>query len=79
MVEARAKEGALPGPGRIAARPVPYDLRHAAASLWFNAGVPPTEITRPLGHSVAVLLKVYANCVDGGEEGTNERIGTALG
>jgi integrase len=56
----------------------PYDLRHAAASLWLNAGVPPTEIARRLGHSVAVLLKVYANCIDGGEDGVNDRIGEAL-
>src|SRR5262249_497836 len=53
----------------------PYDLRHAAASLWLNAGVPPTEVARRLGHSVAVLLKVYANCIDGGEDGVNDRIG----
>ena len=39
----------------------PYDLRHAAALLWLNAGVPVTEVARRLGHSVAVLLKVYAN------------------
>jgi integrase len=57
----------------------PYDLRHAAASLWLNAGVPPTEVARRLGHSVAVLLRVYANCVDGGEAGMNDRIGGALG
>jgi integrase len=57
----------------------PYDLRHAAASLWLNAGVPPTEVARRLGHSVAVLLKVYANCIDGGEDGVNDRIGGALG
>lgn len=57
----------------------PYDLRHAAASLWLNAGVPPTEVARRLGHSVAVLLKVYANCIDGGEDGVNGRIADALG
>jgi integrase len=57
----------------------PYDLRHAAASLWLNAGVPATEVARRLGHSVAVLLRVYANCLDGGDEGVNERIGGALG
>jgi integrase len=39
----------------------PYDLRHAAVSLWLNAGVPATEVARRAGHSVAVLLKVYAN------------------
>jgi integrase len=43
----------------------PYDLRHAAASLWLNAaslwlnnGVPATEVARRLGHDVAVLLKI---------------------
>ena len=39
----------------------PYDLRHAAASLWLNSGVPATEVARRLGHDVAVLLKIYAN------------------
>jgi integrase len=38
-----------------------YDLRHAAASLWLNAGVPATEVARRLGHSVKVLLTVYGN------------------
>ncbi|MFY1654048.1 tyrosine-type recombinase/integrase [Solwaraspora sp. WMMB762] len=57
----------------------PYDLRHAAASLWLNAGVPPTEVARRLGHGVAVLLRVYANCVDGGDDGMNDKIGGALG
>lgn len=56
----------------------PYDLRHAAASLWLNAGVPATEVARRLGHGVAVLLRVYANCIDGGEDGDNQRIGAAL-
>jgi integrase len=57
----------------------PYDLRHAAASLWLNAGVPPTEVARRLGHGVAVLLRVYANCIDGGDDTINDRIGGALG
>ncbi|MEO3775848.1 hypothetical protein ABGB16_03135 [Micromonospora sp. B11E3] len=57
----------------------PYDLRHAAASLWLNAGVTATEVARRLGHSVAVLLRVYANCIDGEEGGANDRIGNALG
>jgi integrase len=60
----------------LAARP--YDLRHAAASLWLNAGVVTTEVARRLGHSVAVLLKVYANCVDGQGEIANDRIEAAL-
>ena len=57
----------------------PYDLRHAAVSLWLNAGVPPTTIANRAGHSVDVLLRVYANCIDGDEEIANQRITTALG
>jgi integrase len=38
----------------------PYDLRHAAASLWLNSVVPATEVARRAGHGVAVLLKIYA-------------------
>ncbi|GIJ44508.1 site-specific integrase [Virgisporangium aliadipatigenens] len=56
----------------------PYDLRHAAASLWLNAGVVTTEVARRLGHSVAVLLQVYANCIDGQGEAANKRIEAAL-
>ncbi|MEU8607123.1 tyrosine-type recombinase/integrase [Actinoplanes sp. NPDC048791] len=75
-----AREQALT-PAQVASPLVrrPYDLRHAAASLWLNAGVPATEVARRLGHSVAVLLRVYANCIDGGDEGLNDRIGGALG
>lgn len=60
----------------LAARP--YDLRHAAVSLWLNAGVPATTVARRAGHSVEVLLRVYANCIDGDEEIANQRITTAL-
>jgi hypothetical protein len=49
-------------------------MRHASVSLWLNGGVPATEVTRRAGHSVAVLLKVYANCIDGEEESVNDRI-----
>jgi integrase len=56
----------------------PYDLRHAAASLWLNAGVPATEVARRLGQGVAVLLRVYANCIDGTDHDNNQRIATAL-
>jgi integrase len=57
----------------------PYDLRHAAASLWLNGGVPATEVASRLGHDVAVLLRVYANCIDGQEAEVNDRIAAALG
>src|SRR5262249_11218324 len=38
----------------------PYDLRHAAVSTWLNAGVEATRVAEWAGHSVGVLLKVYA-------------------
>ncbi|MDG4828259.1 tyrosine-type recombinase/integrase [Solwaraspora sp. WMMD1047] len=56
----------------------PYDLRHAAVSLWLNAGVPATEVAERAGHSVDVLLKVYAKCIDGQEATVNRRIEDAL-
>lgn len=60
----------------LAARP--YDLRHAAVSLWLNAGVPATQVAEWAGHSVHVLLKVYAKCIYGQEEAARRRIEAAL-
>jgi integrase len=60
----------------LAARP--YDLRHAAVSLWLNAGVPATQVAEWAGHSVNVLLRVYAKCIDGQEEAARRRIERAL-
>jgi integrase len=57
----------------------PYDLRHAAVSLWLNGGVSPTEIASRAGHSVEVLLRVYAKCASGQEEIANHRIEEILG
>ncbi len=57
----------------------PYDLRHAAVSTWLNAGVPPTEVAARAGHSVAVLLSVYAKCIDGERAAYNARIDGMLG
>ncbi|HTJ33563.1 MAG TPA: hypothetical protein VL738_10070 [Dactylosporangium sp.] len=61
----------------LAARPC--DLRHAAVSLWLNAGVPGTQVAEWAGHSVNVLLKVYARCIEGQEGTARCRIGDALG
>jgi hypothetical protein len=36
-------------------------------------------VARRAGHSVEVLLGVYANCIDGDEEMANQRISSALG
>lgn len=44
----------------------PYDLRHACVSSWLTAGVEPTRAATWAGHSLAVLLRVYAKYVDGG-------------
>jgi hypothetical protein len=57
----------------------PYDLRHAAVSTWLNAGVPATQVPEWAGHSVHVLLKVYAKCIDGQDEAARRRIECALG
>jgi integrase len=56
----------------------PYDLRHAAVSLWLNAGVPATQVAEWAGHSVHVLLKVYAKCIEGQDEAARRRIDEAL-
>lgn len=60
----------------LAARP--YDLRHAALSLWLNAGVPASEVAKRAGHSVDVLLRVYAKCLDGQQDYINGKISKAL-
>jgi hypothetical protein len=43
-----------------------------------NAGVPATQVAEWAGHSVHVLLKVYASCIDGQDEAARTRIETAL-
>ena len=48
-------------------------------SLWLNSGVPATEVARRAGHGVAVLLKIYAHCIDGQATAANQRIAEALG
>jgi integrase len=56
----------------------PYDLRHAAVSTWLNAGVPATQVAEWAGHSVHVLLKVYAKCILGQDAAARRRIERAL-
>jgi len=48
--------------------PRPYDLRHSGITLSLNAGGPAPEVARRAGRDVAVLLRVYAGCVDGYEQ-----------
>jgi integrase len=57
----------------------PYDLRHAAVSTWLNGGVPPADVAAWAGHSVEVLLKIYAKCLDGSQAELRQRVQRALG
>jgi integrase len=56
----------------------PYDLRHAALSLWLNAGGDPAQIAARAGHSVAVLLTVYSHCIHGQDDLLNQQIDHVL-
>ena len=46
----------------------PYDLRHSGITWRLNSGVPATEIAAWAGHSVEMLMRVYARCVAGLED-----------
>jgi hypothetical protein len=55
------------------ARPSPlahrhYDFRHAGISWRLNAGTPDPQVAEWAGHSVEVLYRVYAHCIDGEDE-----------
>ncbi len=56
----------------------PYDLRHAALSLWLNAAGAPAEVAARAGNSVHVLQDVYAHCTDGREDLISQQIEDAL-
>lgn len=60
----------------LAARP--YDLRHGGITLALNAGVPAPEVAIRSGHSVEVLWRFYAGCIDGHDQLWNSRIEQAL-
>ncbi|PXY37863.1 tyrosine-type recombinase/integrase [Prauserella flavalba] len=62
--------------GPLAKRP--YDLRHACVSTWLSGGVEPTRVAKWAGHSLSVLLKVYAKCLDGGEKAARDRAERAM-
>ena len=52
----------------------PYALRHAAVSTWLNAGVAAPQVAEWAGHSVDVLLRVYAKCIAGQQDEAKRRI-----
>lgn len=56
----------------------PYDLRHACVSTWLNGGVAPTQVAEWAGHSLDVLLRIYAKCLAGQDEIAKRRISEAL-
>jgi hypothetical protein len=39
--------------------------------------MPATEVARRAGHGVAVVLQVYAHCIDGQDDTVNKRIADA--
>ena len=41
---------------------------------WLNGGIPPAQVAEWAGHSVAVLLKTYAKCIDGQDHIARRRI-----
>jgi len=57
----------------------PYDLRHGGISLRVNAGVPATQVAEWAGHSVEVLLTIYAKCIEGRDQVWFDRIDKWLG
>jgi hypothetical protein len=61
---------------RLAHRP--YDLRHAALSLWLNATGEPAEVAARARTSARVLHEVYLHCTDGQEDTVSQRIEDAL-
>jgi hypothetical protein len=50
----------------------------AGVSTWLNAGVPATQVAEWAGHSVDVLLKIYAKCIVGQDKVARRRISDAL-
>jgi integrase len=56
----------------------PYDLRHSGVTWRLNSGVPPTEVAAWAGHSVEVLMRIYARCMTGLEDVWISRMDDAL-
>ena len=52
----------------------PYDLRHACVSTWLNSTGDPAQVAEWAGHSVNVLMQVYAKCISGRQDANKRRI-----
>ncbi len=74
-----ARQAALgPGLAATALARRPYDLRHAALSLWLNASGAPAEVTARAGNSARVLHDTYLHCIDSRDDIVSQRIEDAL-
>jgi hypothetical protein len=69
---------AIPGQAGTQRARRPYDLRHAALSLWLASGAPPAEVAARAGHSVRVLLTIYAHGIPGCDRIASQHIDRAL-
>ncbi|QWF85927.1 integrase [Amycolatopsis sp. CA-230715] len=56
-----------------------YDLRHGGVSFQLAAGVPARQVAEWAGHSVAVLLQIYAAIIAGMEASAKNQLTRALG
>lgn len=64
---------------KVGLRPLcPYDLRHACATNWLNAGVSPGDCAARLGHSVETLHRHYVGVLTGDVAANNARIAAFL-
>lgn len=57
----------------------PYDFRHAGVSWRLNAGGPGVYVAEWASHSVEVLQRIYAHCLDGEDGHWFARMDAALG
>lgn len=73
----RVRKKLWPGDHPLAATTV-YDLRHAAATTMLRSGVMAAEVARRLGHSVDVLMRVYAGVLDDERDRSNSLIEAEL-
>jgi hypothetical protein len=73
LLRARLARPPVQPPGRPRRRAAQRRL-----STWLNGGVYPTQVAEWAGHSVDVLLRIYAKCVVGQDELAKRRISEAL-
>jgi integrase len=57
----------------------PYDFRHAGVSWRLNAGAPGPQVAEWAGHTVEVLYRVYAHCIDGDDDRWHKQMEDFLG